>query len=94
MIRSVNSAPSRVSLLITCFNTEESQRIRLVHRGVEVGEKPVPVVPSGAGHVLSFDVELDEGANPFELHFWRWRWGSERPMAILVSSITAVKAGW
>jgi glycosyltransferase involved in cell wall biosynthesis len=84
-------------LLITCFNHEEGQRVRVLHRGVEVGEKNVPVVRSGAGHVLSFDVDLDAGANGFELHFWKWRWGGggggERAMAMLVSGIAAVAAG-
>jgi hypothetical protein len=86
-----SSAAGPGRLLISGRTFDPGQRVRLVQDGRAVGELGVP--PShGANvdHVLSFDVELRRGHNPFELHFWRWQTAGHRPLALLVSSITVL----
>ncbi len=81
--------PARLLVAYRCF--EPGQRVRIVQDGREVGERSLPCGASeGPDRVLAVDVSLRRGANPFALHFWRWRTGAGKPTALLVTSITSV----
>ncbi len=85
----------RATLVISCRCFQEGQRVRLMHDEKEVGERPIPAdEASTSDRMLSFEVTLRRGVNRFELHFWKWAMGNgERPMAILVTAITAAPHG-
>lgn len=78
-------------LLISGRTYEGGQRVRLVQEGRVIGESGIPADGGAkADRVVSFDVQLRAGNNPFELHFWRWNLAGHRPLALLVTSITAI----
>jgi len=79
-------------LLISVRNYVAGQRVRLVRAGGQViGEADVPADHSAkSDFVLSFDADFLAGNNRFELHFWAWETAGPRPMALLVTWITAV----
>lgn len=80
----------RHRVLITCRTYEHGQRVRLVQGGRVVGEAQVQADNNThEDRILAFDTTLRPGPNPFELHFWKWH-TSGRPLAVLVTSITAV----
>jgi glycosyltransferase involved in cell wall biosynthesis len=91
MCRQERSGPSR--LLIACRSHAVGQRLRLVQGGKIVAERDLPAdIGPPTDRVLAFDVNLTTGSNPFEMHFWKWN-QTERPLALLVTSITTVPAG-
>lgn len=82
-------SPDHAQLLISCRCFHPEQRVRVIHAGTDLGDRAV----SGAAEtdrVLSFEVSLKRGPNRFELHFWKWATGGERPMAVLVTDITVI----
>jgi len=90
-VQTERSGPSR--LLIACRSHAVGQRLRLVQGGKIVAERDLPAdVGPPTDRVLAFDVNLTTGSNPFEMHFWKWN-QTERPLALLVTSITTVPAG-
>jgi glycosyltransferase involved in cell wall biosynthesis len=80
-------------LIVSCRSYHRGQRIRLIHEGEAVGEREFAGGDdhARADRVLSFEVRLRAGPNRFELQFWKWAMEQgQRPMAILVTGITAV----
>jgi glycosyltransferase involved in cell wall biosynthesis len=82
---------TRQRLMISCRSFDAGQRVRLVHNGRIVDERPVPVCAEH-DHVLWFDLTLEAGRNTFDMHFWRWN-VSGRPLALLITGITCVGEG-
>jgi len=86
----------RATLIVSCRSYIRGQQVRLTHEGESAGER---VLAGGDDHtltdrMLTFDVCLHQGVNRFEMHFWKWSLGhGQRPMAVLVTGITAVAAG-
>lgn len=83
----------RATVLISCRCFEHGQRVRLMHGEVAIGEREVPADTAGkVDRVLDFEVNLHAGTNRFTLNFWKWVPGG-RPMALLVTGITAIPIG-
>jgi hypothetical protein len=76
-------------LILGCRNTHEGQRVRLVHGGKPVGERPVPVT-GDRDRMLVFDIKANKGVNRFELHHWKWG-QSGRKHALLVTGLNLVR---
>lgn len=86
------SRPGPVRVLISARCFERGQRIRLVQDGRIVGERDLPAdAGSNTDRILSFDVSLAAGPNPFELHFWKWN-TTGRPLGAIITGITVVAA--
>lgn len=83
----------RATLLISCRCFEHGQRIRLMHGDVAINERELAADTAGkVDKVLSFEVNMHAGTNRFALNFWKWVAGG-RPMALLVTGITAIPIG-
>lgn len=78
-------------LVMACRCASPDQRVRFVQDGRVIGER---VVAGEAGLTkdlaIAIDVVFKPGMNRFELEFWRWDRQGERPLAVLLSSISAV----
>jgi hypothetical protein len=37
-----------------------------------IAERPVPVTAPGCPTLLDFEVNLSEGRNTLEMHYWKW----------------------
>lgn len=84
------SRPGPAQVLIACRCYEAGQRITLTHAGRRLGELEVPADPTRRqDHILAYEAHLTPGVNTFELHSRKWAAGA-RPMAILVTSISAI----
>jgi hypothetical protein len=84
--------PGRSVLAIAIRTYQAGQRVRVLVNGLPVGERDVPVSQGRSESLLSFHCTLEAGANSIEIHSWQWAPGP-RPMAVLVSSITALPTG-
>jgi glycosyltransferase involved in cell wall biosynthesis len=83
----------RATILISCRCFEHHQRIRLMHGTTAVGERDLAAdAASKTDRVVTFEVDMNAGVNRFTIEFWKWGRGG-RPMAILVTGITAIPNG-
>lgn len=84
----------RHSVRFTLFNQHAGQRLRLVQEGQLVAEVSVPVTAPGKAHSFVVELDLRHGANPLELHHWKWDTAEPgRPTALQVVGIEPVYLG-
>ncbi|MEX2220088.1 MAG: glycosyltransferase [Phycisphaerales bacterium] len=89
-VDAAHGGAARLLISGRCF--EPGQRLKLVQGSQIVGEQDFPPSPptgDARDRVAAFDITLREGANTFDLHFWKWRSGP-RAMAVLVTAITCI----
>jgi len=75
------------TLVITCRNMLEGQRLRVVVNNSVAAEMPVPVTMHRADHAIKLPVRVSKGANHVQLHLWRWQLGKGRPLSLLLTDL-------
>jgi len=78
-------------LVLRVRNMLDGQRVRAARAGVPTAEQPVPITKHDRDHTVTLRLGLTRGANPIEIHRWRWDGRTpERPLSLLLIDATLI----